>query len=281
MERMVLSDTISSELIRDLEGKAKELRRRILRVISRAGAGHPGGSLSAIDILVTLYFGVMDVDPKNPTREDRDRFVLSKGHASAALYAVLAEKGYFPAEILSKYDQINSPLQGHPDMTKVAGVDISTGSLGQGLSVGVGMALGARLRGKSFKVYVMLGDGECQEGQVWEAAMSAGHYRLDNLIAILDNNKVQLYGKVADLMGIEPLRAKWEAFGWEVIEADGHDIASLISAFVQSAKVIGKPKIIIAETVKGKGVSFMEGQHSWHGKAPSERELEVALSELS
>jgi transketolase len=230
---------------------------------------------------VALYFGIMDVDPANPRREDRDRFILSKGHASAGFYAVLAERGYFPRALLSTFDHEGSPLQGHPDMHKCPGVDYSTGSLGQGLSIGAGMALGAAMLGKTFRTFVLLGDGECQEGQVWEAAMYAGVRRIPRLISIIDYNKVQLSSRVPDGVDLEPLADKWRAFNWQVVTVDGHDVDALLDvlggAIINSSR---GPVAVIANTVKGKGVSFIEGRYEWHGKAPDDGEFARAMAEL-
>ncbi|HHY46512.1 MAG TPA: transketolase [Firmicutes bacterium] len=265
---------------------AQRIRERILTTISNARVGHPGGSMSAVEILTSLYFHVLRVDPERPDWPERDRFVLSKGHASSALYATLAERGFFPPELLSTFGKINSRLQVHPDMHKVPGVEISTGALGQGLSVGVGMALAARAdypegRGRpGVRIYVLLGDGECQEGQVWEAVMAAAHYKLDNLTAIVDYNQVQLSGPVAEVMEVAPLADKWRSFGWAVEEVPGHDIEALIAGFDKARGIKGRPTVIIARTVKGKGVSFMEGKSAWHGKPPDEQELKLALEEV-
>jgi transketolase len=259
---------------------ANEIRKIALKMIYTAGAGHPGGSLSIAEIIAVLYFREMRIDPKNPKWEERDRLVLSKGHAAPALYAALAMRGFFEEKYLMTFDSIDSILQGHPDMTKTPGVDMSTGSLGQGLSAGIGMALGAKLLNKDFKTYVILGDGECEEGQVWEAAMSASKYKLDNLIAIIDYNNVQLVGNILDVMPLEPFSQKWESFGWNSIIIDGHDVESIIHALELAKKSCGKPTVIIARTIKGKGVSFMEGKYQWHSKAPNSEEFELAMSEL-
>ncbi|NLC12155.1 MAG: transketolase [Firmicutes bacterium] len=264
----------------ELQQKANQLRKDILTMIARAGSGHPGGSLSIVDILAVLYYKVMRLRPQEPLWPERDRFVLSKGHACPALYAVLADKGFFPREYLARLRQLGSPLQGHPDMRKTPGVDFSTGSLGQGLSAANGMALAARLQEASWRVYVVLGDGEIQEGQVWEAAMSAAHYGLSNLIAFLDYNGLQIDGTVREIMCPEPLAEKWRAFGWHVLEIDGHDHAAILEAVRRSQLENHRPSMIIARTIKGKGVSFMEDQVSWHGKAPSEELLQNALREL-
>jgi transketolase len=271
---------ISSALIRDLKERAKIIRRHVVKIISDAGVGHPGGSLSAVDILTVLYFHVLRIDPDNPNWEDRDRFILSKGHASSALYSTLAERDFFSTDLLSTFGRINSRLQVHPDMQKLPGIEASTGALGQGLSIALGMALGARLDNRNIHVYVLLGDGEMQEGQIWEAAMSAAHYKVDNLTAILDYNKVQLMGPVSAIMEVAPVKEKWLAFGWNVIETDGHDIKEIINSLHKARAFKGVPTIVIANTIKGKGCSFMEGKHEWHGKAPSKEELCRALSEL-
>jgi transketolase len=251
-------------------------------MLAHAGSGHTGGSLSCVEILTVLYFQVMRHNPKDPNWSCRDRFILSKGHACPALYAVLALCGYFKEEDLYTLRRLNSPLQGHPDMLTTKGVEISTGSLGQGLSVGVGMALaGKKLDKKDYYVYVLLGDGEVQEGQVWEAAMSAAHYKLDNIIAFIDYNKYQIDGKLEDVMEIEPLFDKWQAFGWYTQTVDGHDISSLIEAIERAKKIKEKPKMIIAQTIKGKGVSFIENDpQKYHGIAPTRHEAELALKEL-
>ncbi|MCX5726424.1 MAG: transketolase [Candidatus Saganbacteria bacterium] len=272
---------VPQEKIKELEERSKILRRHIVEMVNRAASGHPGGSLSAADIITVLYFYKMRHDPKNPKWADRDRFVLSKGHAAPVLYAALAECGYFPIKYLETLRQIGSSLQGHPDMLSLAGVEMTTGSLGQGLSAAVGMALAGRIDKKDYRIYCMIGDGESQEGQIWEAAMAAGHYKLDKLTVILDHNKFQIDGKVEDIKGIQPIKAKWEAFRWHVIEnVDGHNIKAIIEAFEKAEKVKGKPVIIIAETVKGKGISFMEWKNEFHGKPPSKEELGKAREEL-
>ncbi|MGE5554367.1 MAG: transketolase [Betaproteobacteria bacterium] len=263
-----------------LAAVAQRIRELILTTISRAKVGHPGGSLSAVEILTALYFSELRVDPKRPDWPDRDRFVLSKGHAASALYAALAERGFFSPDLLSTFGRIDSPLQVHPDCHKTPGVDISTGALGQGLSLAVGMALAARADGRGVRVFVLLGDGECQEGQVWEAAMAAAHYRLDNLVAIVDYNGVQLSGPVREVMEVAPLAEKWRAFGWEVKEVPGHDLAALLQALAEARLAKERPVVLVADTVKGKGVSFMEGQAAWHGKPPDEAELARALEEV-
>ena len=273
--------TLRENDIERLERVAKSIRRRVIETIGHAQAGHPGGSLSSVDILTCLFFQVMRINPHKPDWEDRDRFVLSKGHAAAALYSTLAERGFFSPEILPTFGKINSLLQVHPDMHKVKGVEISTGALGQGFSVALGIALGAKLDGKDISVYALVGDGESQEGQVWEAAMCAAHYKLDNLTVLLDYNKAQLLGPVSEIMEVAPLAEKWRAFGWHTSEIDGHDIKQIIEALASSKEIRGKPVVIIAHTTKGKGVSFMEGPvGTWHGKPPSEEEMKKALEEL-
>jgi len=259
---------------------ARNMRQDIIKAISAAGSGHPGGSLSAADILATLYFYKMNVDPQNPDMANRDKFVLSKGHAAPALYAALGRKGYFNVEEMYDLRKIGSIFQGHPDMKKIPGVEMSTGSLGQGISTAVGMAIANKLDGRKSKVYALLGDGEIQEGIVWEAAMSAAHYKLDNLVAILDNNGLQIDGRNDDVMKVAPIYEKFESFGWEVMEMDGHDIEEIAEKLDAADEIEGKPVMIIARTVKGKGVSFMEDEAGWHGKAPNAEETEKALAEL-
>jgi len=268
------------ETMEMLKEKARTMRKDIISMLSEAGSGHPGGSLSAADILSVLYFYEMKLDPRNPQWPERDRFVLSKGHAAPVLYAALAEKGFFPKEELKTLRKLGSRLQGHPDMKKIPGVEMSTGSLGQGLSAANGMALAGKLDGKDYRVYVLLGDGECQEGQIWEAAMFAAHYKLDNVTAFLDHNGLQIDGRIVDVMSPEPLEEKWRSFGWHVEVIDGHQIREIISALARVKNIKGKPSMIIANTVKGKGVSFMEGVAAWHGAAPKADEAERALWEL-
>ena len=268
------------ERIKALKTKAVEVRKHILRMLTRAGSGHTGGSLSAVEMLVCLYCYKMRHRPQEPDWEDRDRFILSKGHAAPALYAILASSGYFPLEELDSLRKIGSRLQGHPFSLSTPGIEISTGSLGQGLSIANGIALATRLNKKENRVYVMMGDGETQEGQIWEAAMTAAHYRLDNLCAFLDNNGLQIDGCVADVMGIEPIGDKWKAFGWHVIEINGHDLQEIIDALDEAGTVRGKPTLIWAHTVKGKGISFMENQVKYHGIAPTTEELDKALKEI-
>lgn len=256
------------------------MRRHVLTMVAEAGSGHPGGSLSVVEILTLLYFHFMKVDPERPDWPDRDRLILSKGHACPAWYAVLAERGFFPVEELLTLRRLGSRLQGHPDMRKTPGVEASTGSLGQGLSFANGVALAGKLDGRSYRVYAILGDGEIQEGQIWEAAMAAAHYKLDNLTAILDFNGLQIDGPVAEVMSPLPVQDKWAAFGWNVISSDGHDFDDLAAAFEEARRCRGKPTMVVAKTVKGKGISFMENQVDWHGKAPSQKELELGLREL-
>jgi len=271
----------SKDEINELRGVANEIRRLSLQMIAKSGAGHPGGSLSITDVITALYFKEMRVDPANPLWEDRDRLVLSKGHASPPLYVALAKRGFFDESHLMTFDQIDSILQGHPDMSKTPGIDMSTGSLGQGLSAGQGIALGAKMKNRNFRVYVILGDGECQEGQVWEAALSAPRFGLDNLTAIIDYNKVQLASSLADSIPLEPLEDKWRAFGWHVVSINGHDMGAILSAIEEARNTKGKPTVILANTIKGKGVSFMEHRYEWHARAPNADELEKALNELT
>lgn len=264
-----------------IRARANTIRRHIISMIHSAGSGHPGGSLSAADIVTTLYFREMRLDPARPDWPDRDRFVLSKGHAAPVLYAALAERGYFPVDDLMTLRKLGSPLQGHPDMKKLPGVEMSTGSLGQGLSAANGMALAGKLDGRDYRVYALLGDGELQEGQVWEAAMAAAHYGLDNLTAFVDFNRLQIDGPVTEVMSPLPLPEKWRAFGWEVIEIDGHDVEQIMGAVAKARTVKGRPTVVIAETVKGKGVSFMEAEVDWHGSAPKDDQKEQAIAELT
>lgn len=266
--------------LQELQAVAKSIRRHIVEMIGAAKSGHPGGSLSSVEIVVTLYYDVMRHDPANPEWPERDRFILSKGHGAPALYAVMAECGYGSVPELATLRKLGSPYQGHPDKRFFAALEASTGSLGQGLSLALGMGAAARLDGASWRTYVVLGDGECQEGQVWEAAMYGAFHRSDNVCAIVDYNKIQLDGFVKDIMGIEPFAEKWRAFGWHVIELDGHDIAALQRGFAEAAAVKGRPSVIVAHTVKGKGVSFMENNPKFHGVAPTAAEVELALKEL-
>lgn len=256
------------------------VRRDIVSTLVTAGCGHPGGSLSAVEIVTTLYFDKMHIDPANPRDPNRDRFVLSKGHATLMMYSVLAERGYFPVEELKTFRKNWSRLPGHPDMNKVPGIDMTTGSLGQGLAVANGMALAGRTQGKDYYCYALLGDGELQEGMVWEAAMAAAHYKLDHVIAFVDRNGLQIDGTTEQVMGLEPLADKWRSFGWHVQEIDGHDVEAISRAVDEAKSVKGKPSVIIAKTVKGKGVSFMENQCGWHGVAPNDEQYKQAMAEL-
>lgn len=266
----------------ELAKVANEVRKGVVTAVYAAKSGHPGGSLGAADIMTYLYFEEMDVGPSNPSRAERDRFVLSKGHCAPALYAVLAERGFFPKEELETLRHIGSRLQGHPNMNDTPGVDMSTGSLGQGISAAVGMALAAKHWGDSYRVYTLLGDGECEEGQVWEAAMFAGNHDLDNLVAIVDHNGLQIDGSIDEVNSAMPLADKFRAFKWHVIElADGNDMAQIAAAFAEAREVDGAPVAIIAEAVKGKGVSYMENQVGWHGKAPNDEQFEQAMTELA
>ena len=263
-----------------LEQKATEVRKHVIKMIGKSKSGHPGGSLSCADVVTALYFDIMNVDPQNPQWEDRDRFIMSKGHACPTLYAALAMKGYFPIEELGTLRELGSILQGHPYSLKTPGVDISTGSLGQGLSITNGIAMGAKLNKQDFYSYCLMGDGEIEEGQIWEAAMSAAHYKLDNVIAFLDYNHLQIDGSIEDVIGNVNPKGKFEAFGWDVREVDGHNIAEIIAAVDAAKAVKGKPSLIILNTIKGKGVSFMENKFNWHGAAPNEEQVAQALKEL-
>jgi transketolase len=265
--------------IKELQRTAIEVRKDILKMLMLAGSGHTGGSLSIVDILVALYYHALKNDPRKPGDRERDRFLLSKGHACPALYAVLARKGYFPKDMLWTLRKLGSPLQGHPQIG-LPGVEISSGSLGQGLSIANGMALAARLDLLTPRFYCLMGDGETNEGQVWEAAMTAAHYKLDNVCAIIDFNKLQIDGFCCDVMDLGAFRHKWESFGWNAIEADGHDIASLIEAFSKASAARNRPSVVIAHTIKGKGVSFVENKAEWHGIAPKKEEYERAVIEL-
>lgn len=264
----------------ELQKQANEIRKGIIAAVHSAKSGHPGGSLSAADIFTYLYFEEMNIDPKNPKMEDRDRFVLSKGHVAPGLYAALAHRGYFPVEDLTTLRHVGSYLQGHPDMKHIPGVDMSSGSLGQGISAAVGMAIGAKLSGDDYRVYTLLGDGEIQEGQVWEAAMLAGHRKLDNLVVIVDNNGLQIDGNIADVNSPYPIDKKFDAFNFHVINIDGHNFDEIAAAFKEAKEVKGKPTAIIAKTIKGKDVSFMENEASWHGAAPNEEQYAVAMADL-
>ncbi len=270
----------TSKSLEELQAIAKRLRREIVEMIGAAKSGHPGGSLSAVEIVVTLYFDVMRHDPSHPDWEDRDRFILSKGHGAPVLYAALAEAGYAPKDKLNTLRKLGSPYQGHPDKRFLPVLEASTGSLGQGLSIGLGLALAARLDSRPSRIYVVLGDGEIQEGQIWEAAMFAAFHKVDNIVAIVDYNRIQLDGFVKDIMEVEPLADKWRSFGWQTIEVDGHSIPALQAAFAEAASTKGKPTALIAHTIKGKGVSFMENNPKFHGVAPTPAEVELALKEL-
>lgn len=272
---------INQRAVMELENRARSLRREIIKMLGKAGSGHTGGSLSAADIVACLYFWEMRLDPADAGWPERDRFVLSKGHAAPLLYAVLAEKGFIAREELDSLRRLGSRLQGHPDMRKVPGVEASTGSLGQGIAWAVGMALAGRLDGRDYRVYALLGDGEIQEGAVWEAAMAAAHYRLDNLVAIVDYNGLQIDGAVDKVMSPLPIAAKFEAFGWKTQEIDGHDFWQIMQALEEARGHKGRPSAIVARTVKGKGVSFMENVVDWHGKAPNAEQVERALAELT
>ena len=265
---------------KQLETTATKVRMGIIEGVYNAKCGHPGGSLSVCDTLTYLYFNRMNVDPKNPAMPDRDRLVLSKGHTAPALYSVLANRGYFPVEDLKTLRHIDSYLQGHPVLGKVPGVDMSTGSLGQGISAACGMALSGKLDNDTYRVYAVLGDGEIEEGQVWEAAMFAAHYQLDNLVAIIDNNNLQIDGEISKVMSPYPIDEKFRAFGWHVIVIDGHDFDAIEKAFNEAETVANQPVAIIQKTTKGKGVSYMENQVSWHGTAPNEEQYNTAMSEL-
>jgi transketolase len=266
--------------IYQLHSICRQIRKDILAMIYEAGSGHPGGSLSAVELLVGLYFSKMKYNAKDPFFENRDRFFLSKGHACPVLYATLARAGYFSVDTLSTLRKLGSCLQGHPNMCKLPGLESSSGSLGQGLSIANGVALAAKMDHKTYRVYCLLGDGELNEGQVWEAAMTAAHHKLDNICAIVDYNKIQLDGPVESIKGLDPLTDKWRAFNWHVIEIDGHDIEQVSAAYDEAAGFKGKPSVIIAHTIKGKGVSFMENKAEWHGKAPNSEELKLALAEI-
>lgn len=266
--------------VTEMQNVANQIRQDIVVMVNAAGSGHPGGSLSAADILTALYFNEMNIDPEKPNMETRDRFVLSKGHAAPVAYATLARRGYFNPEELIHLRKMGHMLQGHPNMTYVPGIDMSTGSLGQGFSTSVGMALGAKLDGSDFRTFTLLGDGELNEGLVWEAAMCAAHYNLDNLVAIVDYNGLQIDGPNEEVMGVKPIDGKFESFGWHVIEIDGHNFDEILSAFEATKSVKGKPSVILAKTVKGKGVSFMENQAGWHGSAPNKEQTEQAIEEL-
>ena len=266
--------------IKELENIAKKARKNIIEQVYEASSGHPGSSLSCVDILTVLYFNQMNIDPENPKMEDRDKLILSKGHASPALYSILAQRGFFPEEELKEFRKLGSRLQGHPDVKKLPGIDMSAGSLGQGLSSACGIALASRLKKQENRVYCVLGDGELQEGQIWEAAMTASHYKLNNLCVIVDNNNLQIDGTVDKVMNPYPIDEKFKSFGFEVFKVDGHNIENLVEVLEETKNIKEQPVVIIANTIKGKGVSFMENKAEWHGKAPNEEEYNIAISEL-
>ena len=266
--------------IHELQQIAKEVRKDIVRMLTESGSGHPGGSLSAVEIMTTLYFKEMNINTEDPDNIDRDRFVLSKGHAAPVLYSVLAERGYFNKEELMGLRKLGSMLQGHPNMNYVPGVDMSTGSLGQGISTAVGMAIAGKLDNKEYRVYSLLGDGELQEGQVWEASMAAAQFKLDNLTAFIDYNSLQIDGRIQDVMSPDPIDDKFRAFGWHVINIDGHDFEAIIAAIEEARNTKDKPTMIVAKTIKGKGVSFMEDEAGWHGTTPNREQCEQALKEI-
>lgn len=268
------------EKIEELKNMAKRIREGIIEQVYLAQSGHPGGALSVADILTVLYFNELNIDEKNPKWEDRDRLILSKGHASPALYSCLANRGYFNIEELKTFRKIEGNLQGHPDINKVPGVDMTTGSLGQGLSVANGMAIAGKLDNKDYRVYCILGDGEIEEGQIWEAAMASSKYKLDNLCVIVDNNNLQIDGTIEEVMSSYPIDEKFRSFGFQIINIDGHDIEEIMKAFEVAKNIKGKPTCIIAKTIKGKGVSFMENKVEWHGKAPNEEQYKTAIKEL-
>lgn len=272
---------MDKQKILELKKIATDIRLGAVEAVYNAKSGHPGGALSSADILACLYFSELNVDVNNPKWEERDRFVLSKGHSCPGLYSALALKGFFPVEELKSFRHTGALLQGHPDMKAIKGVDMSAGSLGQGFSCACGMALAGKVDGKNYRTYTLIGDGESQEGQVWEAIMFAAHYKLDNLCLIIDNNGLQIDGKVSDVMNTMPYESKLLAFGWNVITVDGHNIEEILGALEEARETKGKPSVIVAKTVKGKGVSFMENQASWHGKAPNEEQYNIAVSELT
>lgn len=266
--------------VEELSIIAKAIRKDIITMLTESGSGHPGGSLSAVEILTSLYFSEMNINPQNPKDANRDRFVLSKGHAAPVLYSTLARRGFFNVDELHNLRKLGSMLQGHPNMNEVPGVDMSTGSLGQGVSAAVGMAIAGKIDEKNYRVYTLLGDGELEEGQVWEAAMAAAHYKLDNLTAFVDYNGLQIDGNISDVMSPEPITDKFAAFGWHVLSIDGHNYEEIFKALEEAKTVKGKPTMIVCKTVKGKGVSFMENEASWHGTAPNAEQCKKALLEL-
>ena len=273
---------MNKKTLLELQITATKIRKNIIEQVFYANSGHPGGSLSIADTLTALYFHEMNIEPSNPKKDDRDRFVLSKGHASPGLYATLAQRGFFPLEDLKGFRSIDSYLQGHPSMKDIPGVDMSTGSLGQGISAAVGMAISGKVYNQDYRVYSIIGDGELEEGQVWEAFMSAAHYKLDNLMAFIDHNGLQIDGKIIDVMNPNNIEAKLKAFNWNVIVLkDGNDMESIIATFKQAKTTKGKPTVVILETTKGKGVSYMENDYTWHGKAPNQEQRDIAISELN
>ncbi|MFC2020239.1 transketolase [Chloroflexota bacterium] len=269
------------ELLEELEKIAGELRSEALRMIYQRGQGHPGGALSSAEIVTALYFHHLRIKPENPGWENRDRFILSKGHASAILYPALAKRGYFPVEELDTWGNIGGRIQGHPDRLKTPGIDMSAGCLGHGISIGAGLCLAAGIKGLDYRTYILIGDGECQSGIIWEGVMLAAKYGISNLITILDYNKVQLDGRVDEIMPLEPLKDKWASFNWNIIEIDGHNMKEVLDSLDEASISKGRPTVIVAHTVKGKGVSFMEGDAAWHGKAPTDDEYNQAMKELT
>ena len=274
-------DGHSAELVKELEQMARQLRIDVIEMVHQRGQGHPRGSLSPAEILAALFFHQLRIEPNKPDWENRDRFILSKGHACSILYAALARRGYFPTEELKTWGHIGSRLQGHPDRLKTPGVEMTSGCLGHGINIGAGLCLAAQLKGLDYHTYVLIGDGECQAGILWEGAMLAGKYKLSKLIAIMDYNKVQLDGTIDEIMPLEPVKQKWEAFNWAILEIDGHKVAEVLDSLDKAGKIDDKPTVIIAHTVKGKGVSFMEGKAAWHGRALNEDEYKQAIEELS
>ncbi len=270
----------STQLIKELEEIAKQLRINVIEMVYRRGQGHPGGSLSPAEIIAALFFHHLRIDPDRPDWENRDRFILSKGHACSLLYSALAKRGYFPAEELKTWGCIGSRLQGHPDRLKTPGVDMTTGCLGHGINIGAGLCLAGQIKGLDYHTYVLIGDGECQSGILWEGIMLAGKYKLSKLTAILDYNEVQLDGRVEDIMPLEPIKDKWQAFNWAILEINGHDMKEVVDSLESACDITDKPTVIIAHTTKGKGVSFMEGKAQWHGRAPNENEYKQAMEEL-
>ena len=269
-----------TELDKSMLKISKDIRKNIIKMVTVSKSSHVGSALSIVEILVTLYFKILNIDPLSPEKEDRDRFILSKGHASAALYAILAEKGFFSKDLLDKYYTDGGVLPGHLDSSRTPGIEVSTGSLGHGLSIGLGMAIAAKHDNKNYKSYVLMSDGECDEGSIWEAAMLAAHLKLDNLVAIIDYNKIQSFGRVKEVVNLEPLYDKWVSFGWAVKEIDGHNYPELLNAFESLPLERGKPSMIIAHTIKGKGVSFMEDKLEWHYKSPTQEQYEIAIKEI-